>query len=470
MLRNYSLSHLYAVLVVWILAGCGGEVPDRSYVNFSHLEHLTERIEFLGDSVDIVHIYANYPDYEWVPAAESGPEGITCVDDVARAAVVYLRHYELTGNEESLHRARPLLRFIIKMQLDDGRFYNFIFRDHAINTDGTTSYPSFGWWAVRGVWAAAYAYRIFRETDPPLAAECRQVVEGAFGQIDSVLESYGRYAQVGTARVPAWLIYQFDTYGAALTSELMLGLIEYYKAVPDERVAGYLRKFGEAFIGMQAGDIRAFPYGVFPSTPDLWHAWANGQTQALASAGGLIGEESFIAAGEREVKGLIARIAITGMIREFHIDDPASVREYSQIAYNLRPMIVGALRLFDATGNVEYQRLAGILTGWFFGDNVLKVSMYDPSTGRCFDGINDPETVNMNSGAESTIEALYAILEAEQYPEAKKFFFAERIGYEETGERLAGYFRTRDGDRYVLLVDFADMSLRLMEADSISVR
>ena len=68
-------------------------------VNFGHLDHLTEKISFQGDSVNIVHIYSNYPDYAWVGAAESGPEGIACVDDAARAAVVSLRHYELTKDE-----------------------------------------------------------------------------------------------------------------------------------------------------------------------------------------------------------------------------------------------------------------------------------------------------------------------------------------------------------------------------------
>ena len=35
--------------------------------------------------------------------------------------------------------------------------------------------------------------------------------------------------------------------------------------------------------------------------------------------------------------------------------------------------------------------------------------MYDPATGRCYDGINSPVDINRNSGAESTIEALLAL-------------------------------------------------------------
>ncbi len=35
--------------------------------------------------------------------------------------------------------------------------------------------------------------------------------------------------------------------------------------------------------------------------------------------------------------------------------------------------------------------------------------MYDPATGRTYDGIIAPGQVNPNSGAESTIEGLFAL-------------------------------------------------------------
>src|SRR5208283_328976 len=122
---------------------------QSSLVNFKHLEHLTEKIEFYGDSVSIVHIYSNYPGYKWVDAKESGPEGIACVDDAARAAVVMLRSFELTYDSSKLAEARSLLKFVLAMETKDGEFYNFVLTDHTINRTGKTSYKSFGWWAAR---------------------------------------------------------------------------------------------------------------------------------------------------------------------------------------------------------------------------------------------------------------------------------------------------------------------------------
>ena len=40
--------------------------------------------------------------------------------------------------------------------------------------------------------------------------------------------------------------------------------------------------------------------------------------------------------------------------------------------------------------------------------------MYHVSNGGCYDGINDSLTVNKNMGAESTIEALFAMQSLEQ--------------------------------------------------------
>jgi hypothetical protein len=46
--------------------------------------------------------------------------------------------------------------------------------------------------------------------------------------------------------------------------------------------------------------------------------------------------------------------------------------------------------------------------------------MYNPQTGRCFDGINDKTTINKNSGAESTIEALLTLEALEENPVSKE--------------------------------------------------
>jgi hypothetical protein len=68
------------------------------------------------------------------------------------------------------------------------------------------------------------------------------------------------------------------------------------------------------------------------------------------------------------------------------------------------------LRVGNATRRPGFAELAGVAAAWFFGNNPAGVAMYDPATGRTFDGVNADRTVNRNSGAESTIHGLLSML------------------------------------------------------------
>jgi hypothetical protein len=47
---------------------------------------------------------------------------------------------------------------------------------------------------------------------------------------------------------------------------------------------------------------------------------------------------------------------------------------------------------------------------WFLGENDLRVSLYDPTTGGCRDGLH-ADRCNENQGAESTLSFLLALTE-----------------------------------------------------------
>ncbi|MBI2427884.1 MAG: hypothetical protein HYV29_03660 [Ignavibacteriales bacterium] len=237
---------------------------QETVVNFSHLRHLTERIQFNSDSVDIIHIYADYPSYNWVDASD---EGIACVDDAGRAAVAYLRHYELTKDRSSMTRAKELLKFVLYLQAEDGQFYNFIYADRSINRSGITSYKSLGWWAARGIWCFGMGYRIFEREDPQFADRLKNGIQKTFFHLDTLLRHYKKKKTVAGYDIPQWLLYES---GADATTELVLGLIEYYKAMDDVKVKEYIEKLCEGMMVMQDGDANTFPYGVHSSWETMW--------------------------------------------------------------------------------------------------------------------------------------------------------------------------------------------------------
>ncbi len=433
---------------------------QSSLVNFNHLEHLTEQIELSGDTVGIVHIYANYPAYTWVDAKESGPEGIACVDDAARAAVVTLRCFELTHDSSKLAEARLLLKFVAAMETDDGEFYNFVLADHTINRTGKTSYKSFGWWAARGVWSMSLGYRIFKNIDTAFASRLKTGIERTFPHIEALMKKYGEVRDSGQVRIPEWLVYDS---GSDVSSELLLGLTEYYRATGDLRIKVFIQKLAAGLMVMQDGNASTYPYGLHRSWETMWHMWGNGQTQALAVVGQLLNDSAMIQSGEREAQGFYSRLLIQGYMKELDVARPDSNFNREQIAYGIRPIAVGLLRLYDATRNESYLKMAGLAASWLFGNNIAHQQMYDAGNGVCFDGIMDSLTFNRNSGAESTIEALHTLIEIDRYPIAKKYLRYRKFRESSEKHSIQAMFRNDSGDELTLALDEATGVLTLSD-------
>ena len=391
----------------------------RGDVNLSHLNFLVEPVDIAGQPMAITHIYSEYPRYEWVDA--SG-EGIAAVDDAARAAIVYLTDYERTAYQESLDRARRLLNFAMYMQAEDGQFYNFITdRAGTINKTGNTSYKSSGWWAARAAWALGAGFRVLKGVDPAYAVR----LQSSFTRIRDVwaremAANYGKYSTMHGVRVPGWLIGQ----GADVTSIAVLALLEYDEATGggDAPTRDLLSKLCEALAAYQHGDARNYPWGMHPDSaaaPFSWHAWGSTQALALARAGQQLGRSEWVQSAKREADTFFVRLLAGDMVAEWGVLPFA----YPQIAYGVNSITQGLLALHRATGDDRYGVLAGLAAGWFYGNNSARFPMYDPTTGRGYDGLQGPSEfrVNRNAGAESTIEALMALQAVSADPVAARY-------------------------------------------------
>lgn len=444
-------------------AGPEEEGPDeeRAMLNLSHLDALGQEVEVGGVTYRIIHIYAEAPDYHWVGDDD---EGIACVDDAARAAVVYLRHYETTGDEASRLKAEALLRFVMYMQTDDGLFYNFVWDDDlTINKTHENSVADmFTWWSSRGVWALGEGARVLKAANPAFAEACARRVRRSYPHLRQLLERYGQTTVQGGREVPLWLVLQ---YGADTTSELLLGLVALQEAYPEAELRTFIDRFAEGIARMQYGSMNTFPYGAHASTIDAWHAWSNSQTQALARAGRL---ESAV----REAEHFYPHLLVEGWRHEMKLDDPADVRVFEQIAYDVRTVAVGLVRLFEATGDARYAVMAGLAASWFTGNNVAGAVMYAPEHGYGYDGINGPDQVNYNAGAESTVEANFTILEVERHPEARRWLHARGaapVHIERDGKQYAYRLFTAGADggerRLALVMNLTDERLELLEGD-----
>jgi len=401
-----------------------------------------------GDPVALVHIYSEAPEYGWVDAPG---EGIACVDDAARAALVYLAFYERTGDLRALELARYALNFVLHLQAEDGQYYNFVVdRQGTINTGGRTSYRAWSWWAARGQWALAAGYRVFRDLDPDYAARLRNAYLRGEEALRRALGPVGRYKELHGVRVPAWLIGG----GSDLSALAVLGLIEFYRAEPNEGTRQLIADLADGVAAYQLGGPGVYPYGAHPSTTAstaLWHAWGSHQVHALALAGDLLDRPDWIASARWEADSLFVRLLATDWIKEML---PLPDRR-GQIAYGTEVMVSGFWALYQGTGEERYARYAGLAASWFLGNNMAGVPMYDAETGRCFDGIDgpSPSRVNRNAGAESTVEALYALMQVDRDPVAGRYLGlralaipSELIVEVEGGTEVAGEVACRRGE------------------------
>ena len=82
---------------------------------------------------------------------------------------------------------------------------------------------------------------------------------------------------------------------------------------------------------------------------------------------------------------------------------------YDQQPEDPAAMILALTSAYNYTGEKNFKKLANKCFSWFLGNNSLRKSLYDNSTGGCYDGLH-PDRVNLNQGAESLISYLMSNL------------------------------------------------------------
>jgi len=91
---------------------------------------------------------------------------------------------------------------------------------------------------------------------------------------------------------------------------------------------------------------------------------------------------------------------------------------FDQQPIDAASMVQTCLVAYDITKNKKYYDKAVLAFNWFLGKNHLKQMVYNEPTGGCYDGLSR-NSVNLNIGAESTIEYLIARLMLEEIKRKK---------------------------------------------------
>ncbi|RKY49572.1 MAG: hypothetical protein DRP86_05025 [Candidatus Neomarinimicrobiota bacterium] len=389
--------------------GCNSRKDSmHTSVNLNHALNLTDSLIVDGESLSFIYIYADAPSYE--PVIAPG-EGITCVDDVGRFLEVLETEINRFHKNDLLPVAAGMTRFLLYMSRDDGLWYNFMHEDGSINTQYRTSTAEFQWWAIRGLRGLAAAYNIFNERPKYsyLQERVKKQIQTMDSHLQDILSLYPEKEKTPIGSRPLWLIKKAPDMNAELLTVLVrlteTGDFDYREEI---------KKIAEGLMGYQYLNAESELHGMYFCWESLWHNWGNTQAAALLAAYRLIKNPAYLESVRLWADHFIPFVLSNHYPWEIkvHADGIYTITHYPQIAYGINSMYQGMRALADETGYRKYQKMSDEILAWFTGNNTARIAMYDPETGRCYDGINDAGNVNYNSGAESTIECLLAMQRA----------------------------------------------------------
>jgi hypothetical protein len=298
-------------------------------------------------------------------AAEQGFEGVACVDDAARAAILYCHIWRRSRAKWARANAEGLLRFVSSMQGGDGRVANFILDwDGSQNLTGSSSIPG-GWaWQSRAMHAFAVGFATFRDD------EHRDRFEHGLSWID---------------RASPYL----DT-----TAECALATLEMWTATSDDRFARRALSWCESIAASQVG-------GVLPDVAGQRqvHLWGHLQEIALARVGTAFRRPDLVARAAQSARTVfVPHVARAfGGQRTLPFEVSCAARALQAVA--------------RSTGDARFARHAELAREWFSGRNAAGRPVYDRARGVVYDGIDDGR-LSANSGAESNIEAGLMLIDA----------------------------------------------------------
>lgn len=393
-------------------------------VNPAHLDALYQKITLTDNTqLGLIHIYSEYPDYRWV---KDPIEGVSAIDDVARAAVFYQRQYQLNGSTADLEKVKSLVQFILHQRAENGYFYNFIYPDHSINKTYKTSVAEPNWWTWRALWALTEAYPTLAKTDEALAKKVHQTI---FATTEVIYKDFNfkqtRGEKEGVA-IAEWLPHTAGDQAGVL----LMGLTNAYALNAKPEIEKMMRALAAGIMLMQVKDSSSTVNGAFLSWQNMWHGYGNSQAYALLTAGEKLGDREMIKAAFNELDHFQPALIKRGLANWFTVQqlgENVTVLEeqtFAQIAYIIRPMVFANVKAWQISRDTAYLQQAVDLALWLFKKNPAQAQMYFPATGIAFDGIDSPSKVNKNSGAESTIEALLTLQSVESVPEAKRLLAA----------------------------------------------
>ena len=214
-----------------------------------------------------------------------------------------------------------------------------------------------------------------------------------------------------------------DTASPRTWALTLLGIYEYFRRFNGDRVAAGVRdtltkRLVDLFEANSAEDWPWFEDSVTYANAVLPHVLILSGRWADNARAFEIGLKSlrWLASVQKSPRGDFRPIGSNGFYPRG--GKPA---EFDQQPIEAHCMVSACLEAYRSTNDATWHEEARLAFEWFLGRNDLGISLYNPTTGGCLDGLH-MDRANMNQGAESTLAYLMALSEMELLEQDLKSF------------------------------------------------
>jgi glycosyltransferase involved in cell wall biosynthesis len=306
------------------------------------------------------------------------------VDDNSRALIVATIHNKLYNSEISNELSKIYLNFLERVQDKEGKFNDMGYKNKNLIP---SSEDSIG----RTIWALGYL--INNSSNNEFIEKAKKIFDKAYNLIEK------------------------DSYSRAKAFSI-IGLYHYYQKYKEEQILSKIKILADSIVESYKKEATE-EWNWFESHL----TYSNSKIpEVLFLAYNLTKNKEYLEIAEKSLDFL------TNLV--FFKDELSPIGQngwynrhgtrsfFDQQPIDASSMVQTFLVAYSITGNKKYYNNAVLAFNWFLGKNHLKQMIYNDVTGGCHDGLSK-NCINLNQGAESTIEYLISRLMLEEIKKAK---------------------------------------------------
>lgn len=345
-------------------------------INLKHLNNMTTKTGMIQFSK------INQPDIG---------SGYT-LDDNARALVASCMYLETTGDKKIVPKIRKYLSFIKYCQQPEGDFLNYV--DKELHFTGQNQEVNLDDSNGRAIWALGYLTSLTNLLPAKLISDAGSMIE----------KSLPHMSRVSSTRSMAFAVKGLYHYQTAVDSRKNIELITTFA---NRLVQMYKHESSEDWEWFES----YLTYGNSTLPEAMLYAWLLTKDAVY--------KDIALASFKFLLKQIFNENGIEVISNKHWLQKGQKPGKFGEQPIDVAYTIMTLSTFCHVFNDDDYREKKEIAFNWFMGSNRLHQIVYNPSTGGCYDGLEDTH-VNLNQGAESTVSYLMARLTLEKNKDLKK--------------------------------------------------